>query len=138
MQMIEGNPPTGPSTVTPPPGPPPGPPLGPPSSPQPPLSSSGPVDVAISTRGLTKRYGSQPALQGLDLTVPRGSVYGFLGPNGSGKTTTLRLLVGLMRPDAGEIMLLGKPFRGGDRKRLFHVGALIEQPAFYPYLSGRD
>src|SRR3954452_1381126 len=136
--MIEGNPPTAPSAVTPPLGPPPGPPSGPPSGPQPPLAAAAPMDVAISTRGLTKRYGSQPALQGLDLTVPRGSVYGFLGPNGSGKTTTLRLLVGLLRPDAGEIQLIGKPFRGGDRKRFFHVGSLIEQPAFYPYLSGRD
>src|SRR6187455_1276453 len=125
--MIEGNRPTAPPAVIPPPGPPPGPP----SIAQPPLPAP-PQDVAIATRGLVKRYGSQPALQGLDLTVPRGAVYGFLGPNGSGKTTTLRLLVGLLRPDAGEIVLLGKPYRGGDRKRFFHVGALIEQPAFYP------
>ncbi|MEA2623261.1 MAG: type transport system ATP-binding protein [Chloroflexota bacterium] len=94
--------------------------------------------LAAATRGLVKRYGAQPALQGLDLTVPRGVVYGFLGPNGSGKTTTLRLLVGLMRPDAGQMVLLGQPFNGRDRKRLFRVGSLIEQPSFYPYLSGRD
>jgi ABC-2 type transport system ATP-binding protein len=65
-------------------------------------------------------------------------VYGFLGPNGAGKTTTMRLLVGLLRPDAGRIDLLGAPFSWRDRKRLFRVGSLIETPAFYPYLSGRD
>lgn len=94
--------------------------------------------LAAATRGLVKRYGAQTALQGLDMAVPRGSVYGFLGPNGSGKTTTLRCLVGLVHPDAGQMLLLGKPFSGQDRQRLFRVGSLIEQPAFYPYLSGRD
>jgi len=72
------------------------------------------------------------------MTVPQGAVYGFLGPNGAGKTTTLRLLVGLLRPDAGSIVLLGRPYTWQDRTRLFKVGSLIEQPSFYPYLSGRD
>lgn len=94
--------------------------------------------TAITTRGLTKRYGSRVALAGLDMTVPRGVVYGFLGPNGSGKTTTLRLLVGLMRPDGGSIEVLGQPYSWRDRQRMFRTGSLIEQPAFYPYLSGRD
>jgi ABC-2 type transport system ATP-binding protein len=94
--------------------------------------------LAVATRGLVKRYGSQPALQGLDMSVPTGAVYGFLGPNGAGKTTLMRILVGLLRPDAGEVRLLGAPFQRGDRKRLFGVGSLIEQPSFYPYLSGRD
>jgi ABC-2 type transport system ATP-binding protein len=85
-----------------------------------------------------KRYGARPALQGLDLRVPKGVVYGFLGPNGSGKTTTLRLLVGLIRPDAGSIELLGRPYSWRDRRRMFGVGSLVEAPAFYPYLSGRD
>jgi ABC-2 type transport system ATP-binding protein len=93
---------------------------------------------ALATYGLEKRYGARPALTGLDLRVPRGVVYGFLGPNGAGKTTTMRLLVGLLRPDAGRIDLLGAPFSWRDRKRLFRVGSLIETPAFYPYLSGRD
>jgi ABC-2 type transport system ATP-binding protein len=93
---------------------------------------------AVATRGLMKSYGRQPALTGLDLSVPRGVVYGFLGPNGAGKTTTMRLLTGLMRPDAGTIELLGRPFDRSDRKRLFEVGALIEAPTFYPHLSGRD
>ena len=94
--------------------------------------------LAVATRGLVKRYGRQPALTGLDMAVPRGAVYGFLGPNGSGKTTTLRLLVGLIRPQAGAMWLLGEPYTWRDRKRLFRVGSLIETPAFYPYLSGRD
>jgi ABC-type multidrug transport system ATPase subunit len=64
-------------------------------------------------------------------------VYGFLGPNGAGKTTTMRLLTGLIHPDGGSIELLGRPFGRNDRRRLIDVGALIESPAFYPYLSGR-
>ena len=94
--------------------------------------------LALATRGLQKRYGSRVALAGLDLSVPAGVVYGFLGPNGAGKTTTMRLLTGLIHPDAGTIELLGRPFGRRDRRRLFDVGALIESPSFYPYLSGRE
>jgi ABC-2 type transport system ATP-binding protein len=96
-----------------------------------------PGTLALATRGLRKSYGSRLALDGLDLSVPTGVVYGFLGPNGAGKTTTMRLLTGLLHPDAGTIELLGSPFRRGDRRRLFDVGALVESPSFYPYLSGR-
>jgi ABC-2 type transport system ATP-binding protein len=94
--------------------------------------------LALATRGLVKRYGKQTALAGLDLSVPSGVVYGFLGPNGAGKTTTMRLLTGLIHPDGGTIELLGRPFGRRDRKRLFDVGALIESPSFYPYLSARE
>lgn len=94
--------------------------------------------TAIVTRGLTKRYGARTAVDGLDLDVPQGQVYGFLGPNGSGKTTTLRMLVGLIRPNAGDIWVLGQPWSWRDRRRMFRIGAMIETPAFYPYLSGRD
>jgi ABC-2 type transport system ATP-binding protein len=96
------------------------------------------TDLALKIRGLRKRYGSIVALDGLDLSVPDGVVYGFLGPNGAGKTTTMRVLGGLIHPDAGEIEVLGAPFQPSDRRRLFDVGALIETPSFYPYLSGRD
>jgi ABC-type multidrug transport system ATPase subunit len=95
-------------------------------------------DLALETRQLQKSYGSRKALAGLDLAVPSGVVYGFLGPNGAGKTTTMRLLTGLIHPDAGSIEVLGQPFGRGDRHRLFDVGALIESPAFYPFLSGRQ
>jgi ABC-2 type transport system ATP-binding protein len=96
------------------------------------------TDLALATRGLRKAYGSRLALDGLDLTVPTGVVYGFLGPNGAGKTTTMRLLTGLLRPDGGTIEMLGRPFSRSDRHRLFDVGALVESPSFYPYLSGLE
>jgi ABC-type multidrug transport system ATPase subunit len=70
--------------------------------------------------------------------VPRGAIYGFLGPNGSGKTTTIRLLLGLIRPTAGSHSLLGAPMPAGAGRVLPRVGALVEGPAFHPYLSGRD
>ena len=94
--------------------------------------------LALKTRGLQKRYGPRMALAGLDLSVPSGVVYGFLGPNGAGKTTTMRLLTGLIHPDAGTIEVLGQPFGRRDRRHLFDVGALIESPSFYPYLSARE
>ena len=94
--------------------------------------------IALSLENLGKRYGKQVALDGLNLRVPTGVVYGFLGPNGAGKTTTMRILTGLIRADSGHVEVLGQPFGRGDRKRLFDVGALIESPSFYPFLSGRE
>lgn len=94
--------------------------------------------LALATRDLRKSYGSRLALAGLDLSVPTGVVYGFLGPNGAGKTTTMRLLTGLIHPDHGTMELLGRPFSGRDRRRLFDIGALVETPSFYPFLSGRE
>ncbi|MFD1496285.1 ABC transporter ATP-binding protein, partial [Streptosporangium lutulentum] len=92
---------------------------------------------SIVTRGLTKRFrGGQVAVNDLDLAVPRGSVFGFLGPNGSGKTTTIRMLLGLIAPTSGGWELLGTPMPGGAAGVLPRVGALVEGPAFYPYLSG--
>lgn len=96
------------------------------------------TSLALATRGLAKRFGTRVALDGLDLSVPSGVVYGYLGPNGAGKTTTMRILTGLIHPDAGTVELLGEPFTRRRRRRLFEVGALIESPAFYPYLSGRE
>jgi ABC-2 type transport system ATP-binding protein len=96
------------------------------------------TELAIRAEGLVRTYGARRALDGLDLTVPRGVVYGFLGPNGAGKTTTMRILTGLIRQHAGTVELLGRPLRWGDREPLFDVGALIESPSFYPYLSARD
>jgi ABC-type multidrug transport system, ATPase component len=98
---------------------------------------SGTDGLALATRGLRKSYGSRRALDGLDLSVPTGVVYGFLGPNGAGKTTTMRVLTGLIHADGGSVEILGRPFKRGDRHRLFEVGALVESPTFYPYLSAR-
>ena len=96
-------------------------------------------EPVIDTRALTKRYrGGQLAVDGLDLTVPAGSVFGFLGPNGSGKTTTIRMLMGLIEPTAGTARVLGQPMPRATRAVLPHVGALIEGPALYGFLSGRD
>ncbi|MGW5638375.1 ABC transporter ATP-binding protein [Streptomyces sp. NPDC003832] len=96
-------------------------------------------DGVIVTRALTKRYrGGQLAVDGLDLTVPAGSVFGFLGPNGSGKTTTIRMLMGLIEPTSGTARVLGRPMPRATRSVLPHVGALIEGPALYGFLSGRD
>jgi ABC-2 type transport system ATP-binding protein len=91
----------------------------------------------IRTRGLVKRYGRVRAVDGIDLDVRTGDVYGFLGANGSGKTTTVRMLVGLVLPTAGEIELLGQRMPRGGRRVLPRVGSLIEGPAHYGHLSGR-
>jgi ABC-2 type transport system ATP-binding protein len=94
--------------------------------------------LALSSSGLTKRYrGGQLAVDGIDLAVPAGSVYGFLGPNGSGKTTTIRMLLGLIQPTAGSHDVLGLPMPAGQAQALPLVGSLVEGPAFYPHLSGR-
>ncbi|QIJ64139.1 ABC transporter ATP-binding protein [Streptomyces sp. JB150] len=96
-------------------------------------------DGVIVTRALTKRYrGGQLAVDGLDLTVPAGSVFGFLGPNGSGKTTTIRMLMGLIEPTSGTARVLGRPMPRAACAVLPQVGALIEGPALYGFLSGRD
>jgi len=91
----------------------------------------------IQTTELSKRYGQDIlAVDGLSMNVERGEVYGFVGPNGSGKTTTLRMLLGLVRPTSGSCEVLGA--RPGKPETLSRVGALVESPSFYPYLSGRD
>ncbi|MEV3969155.1 ABC transporter ATP-binding protein [Streptomyces sp. NPDC050698] len=100
---------------------------------------AGTGEPVIATRALTKRYrGGQLAVDGLDLTVPEGSVFGFLGPNGSGKTTTIRMLMGLIEPTSGTARVLGQPMPRAIRAVLPRVGALIEGPALYGFLSGRD
>ncbi|MFD9120294.1 ABC transporter ATP-binding protein [Streptomyces bottropensis] len=97
------------------------------------------TDAAIHTQGLTKTFrGGQVAVDHLELTVPSGSVFGFLGPNGSGKTTTIRMLMGLIEPTSGTARVLGLPMPRSTRTVLPHVGALIEGPALYGFLSGRD
>ena len=100
--------------------------------------SAPPRDVVIRTNGLTKTYGKRQAVNGLNLEVLRGEVFGFLGPNGTGKTTTIRMLLNLIQPTSGEVQLFGQPLTEHSGTLLPRVGALIEQPAFQSYLSGRD
>ena len=100
------------------------------------MESSG--QLAIETIELVKEFGSQQAVAGISLSVPRGSVFGFLGPNGSGKTTTIRMLLGLAEMSSGDIKLLGNSIPKELDTALPKVGALVEGPAFYPYMSGRN
>ena len=95
------------------------------------------MTASIRTSALTKRYGPLHAVDGIDLDVHAGDIYGFLGANGSGKTTTVRMLLGLVLATSGEIELLGRPMPASRRAVLPHVGALIEGPAAYGHLSGR-
>ena len=92
--------------------------------------------LAIETGGLTKRFGSHAAVDAVDLRVPRGTVFGFLGPNGSGKTTTIRMLLGLISASGGSATVLGETMPGRLQSVLPKVGALVEGPGFYPFLSG--
>jgi ABC-2 type transport system ATP-binding protein len=91
----------------------------------------------ITTSGLTKRYGRTVAVDHVDLDVREGDRYGLLGPNGSGKTTVVRLLLGLVFATSGRIEVLGRPVPGRVRDVLPAIGALVEGPAAYPHLSGR-
>lgn len=93
---------------------------------------------AIHTQDLAKKYGHVTALAGLTMTVPKGEVFGFLGPNGAGKTTTIRMALGLIAPTGGSVEILGQEVRSHRSQVLPRVGALVESPALYGYLSGRD
>ena len=95
----------------------------------------GPV---IETRAITKRFGSRIAVDAVDLTVPAGIAFGLLGPNGAGKTTLIRMALGLAKPTSGEISLLGCRMPDEARDALGRVGGIVEEPRFYPYLTGRQ
>jgi len=93
------------------------------------------LEPVLVTAQLKKHYGPIQAVNGLDLAVQKGSVYGILGPNGSGKTTTLGMLLGIVHPTSGEFSWFGNGRLDSNRKR---IGSLLEQPNFYPYLSGEQ
>lgn len=92
---------------------------------------------AVVTEGLRKTYRGRPAVAGLDLAVPSRGVHGFLGPNGSGKTTTIRMLLGLVRPTAGSVRLFGEPVPARLPAVISRVGAIVESPKFFPNFSAR-
>ncbi len=95
-----------------------------------------PDGLAIKARGLTKRYKQVVAVNNLDLDIPTGTVYGFLGPNGAGKTTTIRMLLGLVQPTSGHAEVLGHNIHTARHMIAPKVGAIVESPAFYTYLTG--
>ncbi len=97
--------------------------------------TDGPI---LKTEKLSKRYGDRWAVSGLDLEVPRGQVYGFLGPNGAGKTTSIRMMLGLITPTSGRAEINGIGVQSDPINALSHVGAMVETPAFYGYLTGRE
>jgi ABC-2 type transport system ATP-binding protein len=93
------------------------------------------VDKVLEAKGLAKRFGHITAVEHIDLTVFKGDIYGFLGPNGSGKSTTIRIILNLISPDQGEVFLFGEKLSANRRGVLKRVGALIERPDFYNYLT---
>jgi ABC-2 type transport system ATP-binding protein len=95
-------------------------------------------DVALRTINLTKQYKQRLAVNNLSLEVQKGEIFGFLGPNGAGKTTTIRMALGLISPTAGSVEILGQNVATQRARVLPRVGALIETPALYLYLSGRN
>jgi ABC-2 type transport system ATP-binding protein len=97
-----------------------------------------PSEVVLRTQNLSKSYGSRLAVDNLNLDVRRGEIFGFLGPNGAGKTTTIRMALGLIAPTGGSVEVLGKDIGQHLEEALPQVGALVEQPALYTYMSGRD
>ena len=92
--------------------------------------------AVLSTQALTKHFGSVQAVKGINLEVNKGTIYGMLGPNGSGKTTTLGMLLGSIRPTSGSFAWMGKP--GADHLMRRNIGAILEGPIFYPYMTGRE
>jgi ABC-2 type transport system ATP-binding protein len=96
---------------------------------------SGPI---IETEGLTKRFGPRAAVLDVDLSVPRGTCFGFLGPNGAGKTTLIRMLLALATPTSGTARIRGVDVARDGRRALQRVGGMVEEPRFYPYMTGRQ
>jgi len=93
---------------------------------------------AVETHGLTKRFGDNVAVNGVELLVPRGCAFGYLGPNGAGKTTLIRVLLGLTHADAGTMFVLGYPVPRHRDRALARVGAIVDEPRFHGHLTGRQ
>src|SRR5215216_680443 len=96
------------------------------------------IEYVVETAGLTKRFGDRVAVDDVDLRIPRGSAFGYLGPNGAGKTTLIRMLLGLTDATSGTMQLLGRPVPAERGAALARVGAIVEEPRFHGYLTGRE
>src|SRR5437763_4427165 len=92
----------------------------------------------VETFGLPKRFGERTAVDAVDLHIPRGIAFGYLGPNGAGKTTLIRMLLGLTPASAGSMRILGRPVPADRARALARVGAIVEEPHFHGYLTGRE
>ncbi|MCI3920368.1 ABC transporter ATP-binding protein [Paenibacillus sp. TRM 82003] len=102
------------------------------------MSAAAAREPVLSVRNVTKRIGKNDIIRGVGFDVFPGEVFGFLGPNGSGKTTTIRMLVGLMRPTSGQVLVAGKDVQREHEAALRAVGCIVENPEMYPYLTGRE
>src|SRR5688572_10091623 len=96
------------------------------------------MESPVRIEGVWKTFGKTTAVRDLTLTVPPQSVYGFLGPNGAGKSTTIRIMLGLQRPNRGRVYLFGRPLPHERIAVLGRIGSLVESPALYPHLTGRE
>ena len=96
------------------------------------------TEQAIHTKGLCKSFGKNEVLRKCSLTVEKGTIYGFLGINGAGKTTMFKILTGLLTPTLGEIQVLGKDITVQKADMLRHIGSMIDAPVFYEHLSARE
>src|ERR1700710_1987241 len=96
------------------------------------------MEPIISLEGVTKRFGSKAAVDNVTVDIQPGRCFAWLGPNGCGKTTLIRMMLGLARPSSGKILVRGYAIPRRSREALSRVGAIVEEPRFYPYLSGRE
>jgi ABC-2 type transport system ATP-binding protein len=94
--------------------------------------------AVVETNGLTKKFGDRTAVDHVELRIPAGSAFGYLGPNGAGKTTLIRMLLGLTKATSGTMRLLGHPIPAERDQALARVGAIVEEPRFHPFLTGRE
>ncbi|WP_101846780.1 ABC transporter ATP-binding protein [Halobacillus sp. Marseille-P3879] len=95
------------------------------------------AETIMELKGLKKSIKNKPIIKGLDFTIRSGEVFGFLGPNGAGKTTTIRMMVGLMRMTEGDVIIKGHSIKSNYKEAIKHVGAIVENPEMYPFMSGR-
>ncbi|WNF38735.1 ABC transporter ATP-binding protein [Bacillaceae bacterium IKA-2] len=95
-------------------------------------------EVTLTVRGLKKRIDGKEIIKGIDFELNKGEIFGFLGPNGSGKTTTIRMIVGLIKPTEGTIEICGHDVQKNFTKAMEQIGCIVENPELYPYLSGRE
>jgi lantibiotic transport system ATP-binding protein len=96
------------------------------------------MEYVVNTKNLTRNFGKEKAVTGLDLKIKKGEIYGFLGPNGAGKTTTIRMLLGLMKPTSGTIHIFQKDLKKERMNILERVGSLVENPSYYPHLTAYE